>query len=130
MARASYGYKGRYLFTGTVRRDGFSGFGSNNKFAVFPSAAASWRLSEESFMKDNFSKLDELKLRVSYGESGNRTVGRYQTLAQIKSGVATGYLYGDGAAAEPGQYVSTLPNDDLKWETTTAFNFGLDFSFF
>jgi len=130
MLRLGYIYKDRYIFTGTVRRDGFSGFGPNNKFGVFPSAAFAWRLSEESFIKDETSVIDDLKLRLSYGVSGNRTVGRYETLAKIESTVGNGYLFGDGAAAEQGQRISSMPNPDLKWESTKSLNFGADFSLF
>lgn len=128
MARVSYNYDERYYFTGTVRRDGFSGFGANNKIGVFPSASLAWNISNESFMENTKSWLDNLKLRVSYGVSGNRSLSRYQTLAQIAS--ADQYLYGDGGAAQKGAWISTLANADLKWETTNTFNFGLDFSFF
>lgn len=128
MARVSYGYKGRYLLTGTVRRDGFSGFGENNKYGIFPSAAFAWKISDEEWMKKNVPVINDLKLRVSYGVNGNRTVGRYQTLAQIRSGVNSGYLYGDGGAAEPGQLFTSLANPNLKWETTRSLNLGLDFS--
>jgi hypothetical protein len=100
MFRIAYTYDSRYSFTGTIRRDGFSGFGKNNKFALFPSAALAWRLSEESFIKDNAEWVDNLKLRFSYGSNGNRTVGRYQTLAKMSSTDA--YLYGDGGAADKG----------------------------
>lgn len=128
MMRVVYNFKDRYTLTGTVRRDGFSGFGPENKFAVFPSVAAAWRISEENFMKENLTVLDELKLRASYGENGNRTVGRYQTLAQINSSFSNGYFYGDGAPAQIGQFISSLPNPNLKWETTRSLNLGLDFS--
>lgn len=125
MLRLGYTYNDRYIFTGTVRRDGFSGFGCNNKFAIFPSAAVAWRISEENFM-EKFGWINDLKLRMSYGVSGNRTVSRYQTLAQIKS--TNAYLFGDGATAEKGITFSTMANNDLKWETTNAFNVGIDFS--
>lgn len=128
MLRLGYTYKDRYIFTGTVRRDGFSGFGPKNKFGVFPSAAFAWRLSEESFIKDRFSVINDLKLRLSYGLSGNRTVGRYETLAKVESTVGNGYLYGDGAVAEQGQRISSLPNPNLKWESTKSLNVGADFS--
>ncbi len=130
MLRLSYTYKNNYILTATVRKDGFSGFGPNNKFGVFPSAAFAWWLSEERFMKDNIRVLDELKLRVSYGVNGNRTIDRYQTLAKIGSSVANGYLYGDGAAAQIGQNMTSLANSDLKWESTRSFNIGADFSLF
>jgi len=128
MVRLGYTYNDRYIITGTVRRDGFSGFGINNKFGVFPSVALAWRLGDEAFIKDRVSAIDDLKLRASYGVNGNRTVGRYQTLAALGASVGDGYLFGDGATAEQGQYVSRLPNPDLKWETTASFNVGADFS--
>ena len=127
MARLGYAYKDRYIFTGTVRRDGFSGFSSSNKFAVFPSAAVAWRLSEEDFLKDKVDWIDDLKLRLSYGVNGNRTLSRYQTMATMK--FVDSYLYGDGAPAEKGSFINTMANDDLKWETTKTFNLGGDFSF-
>lgn len=126
MLRLAYTYNSRYSFTGTIRRDGFSGFGKNNKFAWFPSVAAAWRISEENFIKDNLEWVDNLKLRVSYGSNGNRTVGRYQTLAKLSSMDA--YLYGDGASAEKGVYLNAMANDNLKWETTNAFNVGLEYN--
>ena len=128
MLRAVYTYNDRYTFTGTVRRDGFSGFGQNNKFGIFPSAAAAWRVSEESFLKDRFNWLDNLKLRLSYGAGGNRTVGRYSTLAQMSTSGT--YLYGDGATGELAQSIGTMANNDLKWETTRSLNFGIDIAIF
>ncbi|MDD4008840.1 MAG: TonB-dependent receptor [Fermentimonas sp.] len=128
MARLVYTYNNRYSFTGTVRRDGFSGFGVNNKFAVFPSAAIAWRLSEESFIKGEYAWIDDFKLRLSYGEGGNRTIGRYETMARMATGV--GYVFGEGGTGEISQYVNRLENRNLKWETTTSTNIGLDFSFF
>jgi TonB-linked SusC/RagA family outer membrane protein len=127
MFRVGYTFNDRYMFTGTVRRDGFSGFGKNHKYGVFPSAAIAWLISEEDFFKDDVKWVNMLKLRTSYGENGNRTVGRYQTLA--KMGSQAGYLFGDGANAEQIQWISSLANEDLKWETTTTMNFGADFGF-
>ena len=127
MFRLGYTYKDRYLFTGTVRRDGFSGFSKSNKFAVFPSAAAAWRISEEDFLKENVNWVDDLKLRFSYGVNGNRTISRYQTMATMEFN--NSYLYGDGAPAEKGSYLKTMANDNLKWETTKTFNVGVDYSF-
>jgi len=126
MFRLGYTYNSRYSFTGTIRRDGFSGFGKNNKFALFPSAALAWRMSEERFIKDNLKWVDNLKLRLSYGSNGNRTVIPYQTLATISSMDA--YLYGDGGSAEKGVYLNAMANDNLRWETTDAFNIGLEYS--
>ena len=90
-----------------------------------PSVAAAWRLSEERFIRDNLTWVDNLKLRFSYGSNGNRTVERYQTLAKMSSG--NSYLYGDGASAEKGVWINAMPNSSLKWETTNAFNVGLEF---
>ena len=127
MGRINYTFKDRYILTATVRRDGFSGFGSANKFATFPSVAAAWRISEENFMKD-VNWIDELKLRLSWGKNGNRTVGRYSTLATV--GYNNAAIYGDDmSAAEKGVYLGSLGNDTLKWESTSTFNFGLDFNF-
>lgn len=130
MIRIIYSYKSKYILTGTMRRDGFSGFGPKNKFGVFPSIAGAWYISEEKFVKDNVPFLDDLKLRASYGINGNRTVGRYQTQAKIESSVGNGYLYGDNGAAAQGQYMNALANGDLKWESTKSLNFGADFSLF
>jgi TonB-linked SusC/RagA family outer membrane protein len=126
MGRLFYGFNNRYMFTGTVRRDGFSGFGANHKFGIFPSASIAWVISEEGFVKDKTETINNLKLRLSYGASGNRAVSRYQTLAQVNAG--NRYLYGDNAQAETAQYLGTLANKDLKWEKTTTLNAGLDFS--
>lgn len=126
MFRLNYTFNDRYIITGTVRRDGFSGFGQNHKFGVFPSGAVAWRISEEEFFKSRINWMENLKLRLSYGSNGNRTIGRYQTMAQI--GTDNGYLFGDGASAEQMQWMKTLSNADLRWETTNTFNAGLDFS--
>lgn len=127
MGRLVYSYKDRYIVTGTIRRDGFSGFGEKNKFGVFPSVALAWRVSEEPFFKANPGVFEDLKLRLSYGTNGNRTIDRYQTLSRLQSSLADGYLYGDNGAAEQGQFISSLSNPDLKWETTNSFNAGVDF---
>ena len=126
MLRLMYTFDGKYSLTATARRDGFSGFGSNNKFSIFPSAAVAWRISEEDFFLENIDWMENLKLRASYGSNGNRTVGRYQTLAKV--GFDNGYLFGDGASTEQMQWISNLANSDLKWETTNTMNFAVDYS--
>ena len=133
MFRLVYSYRDRYIFTGTIRRDGFSGFSAGNKFGYFPSIAAAWRISEESFLKEHVQWIDNLKLRLSYGSSGNRTSGRYATLAQMQSQnnfntSSLGYVYGDGGTGELLQVMKSLPNPNLQWETTRSVNFGIDFS--
>jgi len=122
-ARLSYGYKSKYLLTSTIRRDGFSGFASNKKFGVFPSVAAAWVASNESFLKINW--LDNLKLRMGYGSNGNLT-NRYASLATVSQGAA--YVFGDAGGTLFGQQVATLANNNLSWETTTGINIGVDFS--
>ncbi|GHT01139.1 SusC/RagA family TonB-linked outer membrane protein [Bacteroidia bacterium] len=128
MLRAGYTFDNRYIFTGTVRRDGFSGFGKNQKFGTFPSAAVAWRISEEDFMNP-VTWVDNLKVRASYGQSGNRSLSRYQTLAKLATSTAAagGYISNLGEIVT-GQYIDRLANADLKWEATTAFNVGLDFA--
>jgi len=121
MARVNYSYKSRYMFTGTVRRDGFSGFGADKKFATFPSASLAWVASEESFLQD---KGLYLKLRTSYGENGNQGIGRYSSLSRMAT---LPYVYGSATAI--GLYPSTLGNIDLAWETTASYNVGVDFGF-
>lgn len=124
MARVNYEFQYKYLFTATLRRDGFSGFAENKKTALFPSVGFGWILSEESFLKS--SGISHLKLRGSYGTNGN-LVGRYSSLARMN--IYPAYVFGDGGTTEFGQQVMNLANNNLSWETTTGFNFGLDFSF-
>lgn len=127
MARLFYGYDSRYLFTGTIRRDGFSGFSKENKIGIFPSAAVAWVISNESFLTNGPNWLNTLKLRGSYGSNGNRTISRYQTLAKVSGG----YNY---VTAEPAsvytQGIESLASPNLAWETTTGINLGLDFGLF
>jgi TonB-dependent starch-binding outer membrane protein SusC len=126
MARLFYGYDNRYLITGTIRRDGFSGFSEGNKFGLFPSISVAWVASEEEFLREQFNWLDLFKIRASYGSIGNRTIGRYGTLA----GVGGGYNYVsiDGSPIYT-QAISSLASPGLKWETTTGINLGIDFGF-
>ena len=126
MGRLQYKYNDRYLATITVRRDGFSGFGTNKKFGTFPSVALGWVASKEQFIADALPWVNNLKLRGSYGSSGNRTLGRYGTLASVNGSFQ--YVYGDGGVPAYGQSISSLANNDLGWETTTGLNLGLDFS--
>ena len=122
MFRLNYNFKNRYLLTTTVRRDGYSGFAKNKKFATFPSVALAWVVSEEPWF--NAGWVDQLKLRGGWGISGNQTT-RYKSLAKVSSSAA--YVFGDGGTTEIGQQVSTMGNDNLKWEKTHGVNFGLDF---
>lgn len=124
MGRINYSFDSRYLLTATIRRDGFSGFGGNNKFGNFPSVSLGWVISEESFM-DNADWMDFLKLRLSYGVNGNQGIGRYASQSKMGS---TETVF-DGATAV-GLYASSLGNADLGWEKTASFNVGVDFNFF
>ena len=123
MARANYSYKSRYMVTGTVRRDGYSGFGAGNKWATFPSVSLAWVVSDESFLKD--AKWLYLKLRSSYGINGNQGIGRYSSLSRMSTSY---YVYGQSTAI--GLFPSNLGNENLGWEKTTSFNLGLDYGFF
>ncbi len=123
MARASYTYKGRYLFTGTIRKDGFSGFGASTKYATFPSVSLGWVASDESFLSDVTWLY--LKLRTSYGKNGNQGIGRYSSFSRMQS---QPYVFGPTTTI--GVYPNTLGNADLAWESTASFNFGLDFGLF
>ncbi len=123
MGRINYTYNNKYAITGTVRRDGFSGFAAGNKYAIFYSGALSWILSNEGFLQD-ISWIDWLKLRISYGENGNQAIGSYQTLARLAS---RNYVFGDGGGTSNGAYVNSIANSTLGWETTKVLNFGLDF---
>lgn len=120
MGRINYSYRNRYLVTLTFRRDGYSAFGKENPYATFPSAAIAWRVSEEPFF--NSESVNDLKLRVSWGANGNRSVGIYDALDRLST---TKYLSGSNLVT--GIYSSTMANSDLQWESTQAFNLGADF---
>ncbi|GAA5221053.1 TonB-dependent receptor [Membranihabitans marinus] len=123
-ARVSYDYKDKYLFTGSIRRDGSSKFGPNERFGVFQSYSVGWRISEEPFMKSQ-NVFDELKLRMSYGETGNANIGDFRWL----SGVYTqNYNYGDERVIGVAQ--SGFSNRDLTWEKSSQVDLGLEAAFF
>jgi TonB-linked SusC/RagA family outer membrane protein len=125
MARIFYSFRNKYMLTGTVRRDGFSGFGEENKIGLFPSLSAAWVLSEESFA-GGLDWMDLLKLRISYGSNGNRTVGRYSTLAVVQGGY--NYILADGTSVYS-RNITSMASPNLRWETTTGINLGIDFGF-
>ncbi len=123
MLRINYGYDSRYLLTLTARRDGYSGFGLDTKYGIFPSVALGWNIARESFMSSaNF--VTNLKLRVSYGLNGNQAVSSYQSLATLAT-----RQYVSGTTIVPGYIPSRLGNERLGWESTRSFNAGLDFGF-
>lgn len=124
-ARLHYSLLDRYMFTASIRRDGASVFGKENKWGNFPSAAFGWRINEEGFLKD-VAWLDLFRLRVSYGIVGNWAIPAYRTL-----GLANSYEYLFGSQLQIGYLPgSQLLNPDLKWETTGSFNTGIDFNAF
>ncbi|UKK48200.1 TonB-dependent receptor [Prevotella sp. E9-3] len=140
--KANYTYDDRYMASFTIRRDGSSRFGRNNRYGTFPSVSAGWRINQENFLK-NVDWLDNLKVRASWGQTGNQeisNIARY-TLYESNYGEAGfgGQSYGtsyDIAGTNGGQQLASgfkrnqLGNDDLKWETTTQTNLGLDFALF
>lgn len=141
-AKANYTYADRYLFSATVRYDGSSRFGKNNRFATFPSASFGWRIGNEDFLRDA-SWLNELKLRASWGQTGNQeisNVARYTIyVPNYGSSESGGQSYGTsydiegtngGSILSSGFKRNQIGNEDIKWETTTQTNLGVDFSFF
>lgn len=128
MFRANYSYDSRYLFTATVRRDGYSAFGSDKKYGVFPSLALGWNIANEQFFKKSAAgrTVNNLKLRLSWGKNGNEGIEAYSTLPIL---TGKNYLDGDHQTAY-GYFASTLAATDVGWETTEQYNFGLDFGLF
>lgn len=129
MGRLNYSFDRRYLLTLTGRRDGFSAFGEGkNKWGFFPSVATGWVISEEDFFESLSENIDFLKLRASYGKNGNLAVSAYQTKTKLEQ---NDYIYGNEADFAGGLSANfTMGNPNLRWETTTALNVGLDFNLF
>lgn len=128
--RATYQYHNKYLVTATVRADGSSKFGANNKYGIFPSFAAAWRITEESFMKS--SPFSNLKLRAGWGRTGNQEIPPKITLAAFTSQVSanTSYPLFATGAYPAGTTFSRLANPDIQWEVSDQTNVGLDFDLF
>ena len=124
MARASYAYDRRYSLTGTIRRDGYSGFSLNKKWGNFGSLGFNWNITNESFM-DNLNVVDNLALRVSYGSNGNQAIAPYNTLAKVGTDK---YVLGGESGYSITQFISSLAANNLSWETTTGTNIGVDFT--
>lgn len=125
--RVNYTLMDKYLATVTVRRDGSSRFGSNNRWGTFPSGSLAWRMSEEDFIK-NLNVFSNLKLRAGFGVTGNERIGDYASFALMSNT----HLTMDGAGNVAGMHInqSSPSNPDLKWETTQQYNIGLDMGFF
>ncbi|MEO9474401.1 MAG: TonB-dependent receptor [Cyclobacteriaceae bacterium] len=122
MGRLGYIFNEKYIIDASVRRDGYSAFGAGNKFGLFPAVGASWNLSNEEFMS-NIRVVDRIKIRLSWGKNGNRGIGRYSSLSNMAD---TYYVFGSNTAV--GQYITSMANPNLGWESTTSTNLAVDFS--
>ncbi|NBC24754.1 MAG: SusC/RagA family TonB-linked outer membrane protein, partial [Bacteroidetes bacterium] len=127
LGRVQYDYNGKYLFSAAMRTDGSSRFGRNNRWGYFPSASAGWRISAEEFMQP-LDFIYDMKLRASYGVTGNFQIGNYDHIPRINE---EDYILGGGQGSlANGIKLTNVPNDDLGWETTTMLDFGVDLSLF
>ena len=126
MARVGYRFADKYMVNLTVRRDGYSAFGSDRKYGTFPSVGLGWALSQEQFVK-NISWLDFLKLRLTWGQNGNRGISSYESLSTMD---LARYVFGDGGSTSVGLYPTSMANPLLGWETSQSYNLGLDFTLF
>lgn len=125
--RVSYNYDERYMLQATIRRDGSSRFGSNNKYAVFPSFSLGWNLTNESFMKERPDWMTSTKLRMSWGKNGNERMDDFRYTVLTSTG--NNYIFGSGENVYVGVKAGGLANPDLKWEESEQLDFGLDFGF-
>lgn len=119
-ARMNYAFKDKYLLSATYRREGSSRFGSNNRWGNFPAVSLGWRVSDEFFLK-NVNWLNDLKLRASFGITGNNNIGNYPSLSTL---AAENYVL--GGTFRPGKVLNSLANPQLGWEESNQFNYGLD----
>ena len=123
MARLNYAYDNRYLLTATVRRDGYSGFGENNKWGVFPSVALGWNISNEPFFSQARDVVNQLKLKLSIGSNGNQAISPFQSISKM-----TDNSYMNGTSLAVGYTPGSLGTPSLSWEKTISRNLGLDFA--
>lgn len=124
LGRANYTYADKYMLTTTFRSDGSSRFGRNARYATFPSVAVAWRASEEKFIKNLSSKISNLKVRLSYGKSGNNNIGNYAHYANV---VAGSYIFNTDQVTASAY---TIGNPDLTWEESGQIDFGIDLGLF
>ncbi len=122
--RAQYSYKDKYLLSASIRRDGSSRFGSNSKWGIFPSASVGWRISEENFMK-SIKVINDLKLRGSWGKSGNYNIGDYSSIP-----VLANYNYTFNSGQATGQAPNAITNPDITWEESKTYDVGFDIGLF
>ncbi len=123
IGRTTYDYQSKYLLTASFRVDGSSRFAENNKYAFFPSASVGWRMSEEDFLS-GVDAIDELKVRIGYGELGNQGINNFETRGTLISGGNSVF----GGSVAQGVLSARLQNPQLKWETTKEVNFGIDYA--
>jgi iron complex outermembrane receptor protein len=126
--RANYNFSGRYFLTGTLRADGSSRFGADNRYGLFPSLSGAWQISEESFAQ-GIDVLSGLKLRVGWGQAGNQDIPNGITQQRINVNLRNGYPL-NGGLAVPGITFVRIQNEDIRWEVSTQTNVGLDFALF
>jgi TonB-linked SusC/RagA family outer membrane protein len=127
MGRATYSYDSRYSLTATVRTDGASVLSQGHQYFTYPAFAAAWNIMNEKFMS-KVTAINNLKLRFGWGIAASQGINPYSTLGLLGS---SAYNFGQGAAGQQGGYnVSSLPNSSLKWQSTSQYNFGLDFGIF
>ena len=129
-ARLSYNYDERYMFQGTIRRDGSSRFGANNKYGTFPSFSVGWNVMNEAFMEQTRTWLSNLKLRVSWGKNGNDNIGDFAYTTLSTTGGDSNYYFGSTSVMNVGSKANRLANEDLKWEESEQTDIGLDLGLF
>ena len=126
MGRVMYSYDNKYMISAALRSDASSRLAKGHQWHTYPAVSAGWNIARESFM-ENLKWIDNLKLRVGYGETSNQSINPYSTLGGL---AIRNYNFGDGTNYKAGYYVNSLPNPDLGWEYSKTWNFGLDFSLF
>lgn len=124
IARATYSYENKYILNASVRIDGSSKFGANHKYGTFPAVSAAWRMSQEEFIR-NIEFISNLRLRASFGMTGNNQIPSFQSLSQLSSNK----VVMNGSTVEIGRYPINITNEDLKWESQKQYNVGFDFAF-
>jgi TonB-linked SusC/RagA family outer membrane protein len=130
-SKVDYDYNGKYLLSGTVRRDGSSRFGQGNKYAIFPAFSAAWRISDEPFMQ-SLGSINDMKIRMGWGQTGNQNIGNYRIYNTygLNLNTANYDISGTNNSVETGFESSVFGNPESKWETTTTSNVGFDLTMF
>jgi TonB-linked SusC/RagA family outer membrane protein len=126
MGRVMYSYDNKYMISAALRSDASSRLAKGHQWHTYPAVSAGWNIARENFM-ENLTWIDNLKLRVGYGETSNQSINPYSTLGGL---AIRNYNFGNGTNYKAGYYVNSLPNPELGWEYSKTWNFGLDFSFF